>query len=386
MHDKIFISYAKEDYRFAESLYTFLESNNFRPWLDKKGILPGQDWNFIIRKSLREANFIILLLSDISVQKRGYVQREFKLALEYYEEKLEDDIYLLPLKINDCQVPDRLSKFQWIEYDSKDCFDLLLQALNAQRQKHIDIDRKLVASKELFSYTEIEKFYEYNNKISFNIETNYFKFDDESNQNLSELNAIIKGKVTSRIVDARKDFYKLSGNIIDFDHLELNWVYDTSYSPNFISKSIISINSNTYSFTGGAHGNGNITGLNYHLDPLFIINLEEIFSYEDHHTVLEFLSTYCFEELKKLYVDWLDIDTSSSDFNPATIFWEGSLAPDWKNFSNYFISRNGLEIIFNTYSVSSYAFGSHIIPILYEKFLEVIKEPKKLQDLMSKLN
>ncbi|WP_324670754.1 toll/interleukin-1 receptor domain-containing protein [Hymenobacter sp. GOD-10R] len=112
MHDKVFISYAKEDYRFAESLYNFLNSNNFQPWIDKKGILPGQDWNFIIRKALREANYIILLLSDTSVQKRGYVQREFKLALEYYEEKLEDDIYLIPLKINDCQVPDRLSKFQ----------------------------------------------------------------------------------------------------------------------------------------------------------------------------------------------------------------------------------------------------------------------------------
>ncbi|QBR12566.1 toll/interleukin-1 receptor domain-containing protein [Sphingobacterium sp. CZ-2] len=108
MFDKVFISYAKEDYVFAEKLYDFLAENNFKPWLDKKNLLPGQEWDFEIKKGLRDANYVILLLSDNSVQKRGYVQREFKIALKYYEEKLEDDIYLIPIKINKCDVPDLL--------------------------------------------------------------------------------------------------------------------------------------------------------------------------------------------------------------------------------------------------------------------------------------
>ncbi|MBF2092015.1 toll/interleukin-1 receptor domain-containing protein, partial [Flavobacterium psychrophilum] len=140
MHNKIFISYAKEDIIFAEKLYSYLELNDFRPWLDKKDLLPGQNWNFTIKKSLREADYIIALLSSNSVQKRGYVQREFKLALDYYEEKLEDDIYLIPLKINNCEIPLALSKFQWTDFNENDSFQKILQSLNLQREKLIDYE------------------------------------------------------------------------------------------------------------------------------------------------------------------------------------------------------------------------------------------------------
>ena len=143
MHNKIFISYAKEDINFAEKLYSFLEENDFYPWLDKKDLLPGQDWNLIITKTLREADYIIVLLSHNSVQKRGYVQREFKLALDYYEEKLDDDIYLIPLKINNCEIPLKLSKFQWIDYDENDSFEKILKSLNLQRKKLLDYDHKI---------------------------------------------------------------------------------------------------------------------------------------------------------------------------------------------------------------------------------------------------
>ncbi|WP_324670755.1 DUF3298 and DUF4163 domain-containing protein [Hymenobacter sp. GOD-10R] len=200
-----------------------------------------------------------------------------------------------------------------------------------------------------------------------------------------ELNSLIKGKVTGHVVNSRKDFLDLNGSIINLDYIGPDWYHDISYSPNLISKSVISINANNYNFTGGAHGNSHITGLNYHLDPLFIINIEELFSYKDHDNVLAFLSSYCHEELKKIYIDWLDIDTTSEEFNPDTIFWEGSLTPEWKNFSNYFISKNGLEIIFNTYSVSSYAFGLHIIPIHYEQFIKVIEDTEQIQSLIEKL-
>jgi len=129
MFDKVFISYAKEDYDFAERLHIFLAENGFVPWLDKKNLLPGQQWDFEIKKGLREANYVILLLSENSVQKRGYIQREFKLALKYYVEKLEDDIYLIPIKINNCTVPESLSSFQWIEIENNS-FESILQSLS----------------------------------------------------------------------------------------------------------------------------------------------------------------------------------------------------------------------------------------------------------------
>ena len=386
MHDKVFISYAKEDYSFASKLYDYLIENNFNPWLDKKEILPGQDWNFLIRKALRDANYIVLLLSSTSVQKRGYVQREFKVALDFVEEKLEDDVYLIPLRINDCIIPEKLSKFQWIEYDTDNCFPLILSSLSLQREKYLEQERKLIAAKEIFAYEEHKQNFEYGNNTRFTISTNYFQFTDNDNPNLTELNAIIKGKQADYIASSRKNFYNVSGELIELDFESMNWSYEASYTPNLISKNIISVNKNNYQYTGGAHGNGFILGLNFHLNPFFKITLEELFDYEDTENVLNFFSNYCYKELRKIHNEWMEptqeeIVSQTRD----TLFWEGSLVPKWETFEAFFISRNGFEIIFNAYSVSCYAFGVQIIPIPYESILPLLKKPNLLKKLIKKL-
>lgn len=165
MFDKVFISYAKEDYEFAEKLFDYLAENNFSPWLDKKKLLPGQQWDFEIKKGLREANYVILLLSDNSVRKRGYVQREFKLALKYYEEKLEDDIYLIPLKINKCDVPESLSSFQWIEItDESDAFESILASLNIQQDKYLSFHQLQLSKHKTFETKEVQEEFLYKKK------------------------------------------------------------------------------------------------------------------------------------------------------------------------------------------------------------------------------
>lgn len=387
MHNKVFISYAKEDFNFAEKLYDYLEENDFRPWLDKKSILPGQDWNFTLRKALREANYIVLLLSNTSVQKRGYIQREFKLALDYYEEKLEDDIYLIPLKIGDCIIPESLSKFQWIDFIDDTSFNLIYTSLSFQRDKYFEYERKQIAAKQLFQYEEITEQHEYANKITFNIDITYFRFLDESNPNLRELNQILLGSKVEETIRFRKLFHKSSGKLINTTKGERNWMFDISYMPNHISKSIVSINQSISTYTGGMHGDYYVRGLNYHVNPVFEITLENLFDYKDHSNVLEFLSSFCFEELKKNYNEWLGASEDEiANQKNEEIFWENSLDPDWKNFQHYFLSKTGIEIIFNTYSVSSYAFGLHIVPITFDKLIPLLTKPKYLKRIIEKVN
>lgn len=385
MYDKIFISYAKEDFIYAERLYNYLEDNGFKPWIDKEGILPGQDWNFVIKKELREANYIILILSDISVQKRGYIQREFKTALDYVEEKLEDDIYLIPLKINNCVVPEKLSRFQWLEYEPLENFELILRSLNLQREKYIEYENKQIAAKETFAYKVYEKKYEYKNFTKFVIQSKYFQFNDESNVNLLELNSIILGRQATFVSNSRSSFHEITGNLISLDFESPDWTYEISYTHNYISKSIVSINENTYIYSGGAHGNGFIQGLNYHLNPLFEISLSDLFDYDDHDRVLNFISNYCYEELRKIHNEWFSPhEEEIQNQSPDTLFWEGSLNPEWENFNDFLITKNGIEIIFNTYSVSAYAFGVQIIVISNDKFLSILTKPEKFISFMDK--
>jgi hypothetical protein len=56
----------------------------FEPWLDEEDLLPGQIWADEIPRALKASEFILVFFSRNSVAKRGYVQREMKMALDAF--------------------------------------------------------------------------------------------------------------------------------------------------------------------------------------------------------------------------------------------------------------------------------------------------------------
>lgn len=122
----IFISYAKEDNDQAQALYLAFEARGLEPWMDKpppphvaKGLVPGENWRARLEAEIRGANRAILLLSKISVAKVGYVQREFRLALDVMNMMPANARFAVPLMIDDCAPPElvvdriSLSDLQW---------------------------------------------------------------------------------------------------------------------------------------------------------------------------------------------------------------------------------------------------------------------------------
>jgi hypothetical protein len=102
----VFLSYAREDSSAAERLYMDLRRSEIDVWMDKKSLLPGHDWEHEIRRAIREARYFLALASKTSVAKRGFVQREMRFALEVLEEVPIDQIYLIPVRLDDCEPPD----------------------------------------------------------------------------------------------------------------------------------------------------------------------------------------------------------------------------------------------------------------------------------------
>jgi hypothetical protein len=76
----IFISYASPDRARVTPYYEDLENRGFNVWIDYKRLLAGQKWDFEIRKTLDAAALVVVFLSNNSVDRRGYVQREIKLV------------------------------------------------------------------------------------------------------------------------------------------------------------------------------------------------------------------------------------------------------------------------------------------------------------------
>jgi len=99
---KVFISYAREDSKIALSLYDDLKKAGVNPWMDIKDLLPGQKWDAEIFKRIKESDFVLILLSSVSVLKRGYVQKETKESLDILNMLPMNEIFIIPVRLDDC--------------------------------------------------------------------------------------------------------------------------------------------------------------------------------------------------------------------------------------------------------------------------------------------
>lgn len=103
MATRVFISYAKEDKGHAEKLYDDLKLAGVETWIDYVNLIPGQRWELAIRKAISSCRYFIALLSSRSVGKRGFVQKEIRYALEIADEFPDDRVFIIPLRIDDCE-------------------------------------------------------------------------------------------------------------------------------------------------------------------------------------------------------------------------------------------------------------------------------------------
>ena len=129
--DRIFLCHASEDKRQVLSFYEKLKTAGFNPWLDKKDLLPGQQWGREIPRALKKSRFIIIFFSKFSVSKRGYVQREFKLALDTLEEIPGDQIFIIPVRLNECDIPEDFRHIHYVDLYESGGLDLVMKVLHS---------------------------------------------------------------------------------------------------------------------------------------------------------------------------------------------------------------------------------------------------------------
>jgi hypothetical protein len=112
----IFLSYAHADRTDAEHLYEQLTAESFPVWLDHKVLLVGQKWEDEIDTAIRDASAFIALISKNSVDHRGYVQKELRLALDVLSQTPSNQIYVLPVRLQDVRPVDKqLRALHWLD-------------------------------------------------------------------------------------------------------------------------------------------------------------------------------------------------------------------------------------------------------------------------------
>jgi tetratricopeptide (TPR) repeat protein len=114
LSDKIFISCDERDSEYTERLYNDLKIADLNPLRDKDVIKPNQNWKISIRNSIKNSRYFIPLFSSKSVDKIGYVQKEFKYAIDNYDKFPESEVYIIPARLDNCDIP--FEKLQDIQY------------------------------------------------------------------------------------------------------------------------------------------------------------------------------------------------------------------------------------------------------------------------------
>lgn len=127
---RVFLCHADEDKPKVRKLYERLLGNGYDVWFDENRLKPGADWKLSIEIAMRESHAIIICLSSTSVKKEGYVNVEILNALDIAKEKPEGTIFIIPVRLDECDVPYRFRNIQWTNLFAKNGYEKICDSLN----------------------------------------------------------------------------------------------------------------------------------------------------------------------------------------------------------------------------------------------------------------
>jgi hypothetical protein len=109
----------QEDKAFVrEKIYSRLRKDGFKPWLDTENLIPGQNWRNVIPAVVRDWDVIVVCCSQKSIKKEGYLQEELEHALEIAGKKAEGAIFIIPLRLDDVELPEKLRNLEAADFFS----------------------------------------------------------------------------------------------------------------------------------------------------------------------------------------------------------------------------------------------------------------------------
>lgn len=135
---RVFLCHSQGDKPAVRALHERLLQDGFQPWLDEVDLMPGVKFRDTIAQAVQSSEVVLVCLSKASVTKEGFVQNEIHQALEVAKEKPEGTIFLIPARLEECQVPNRLSAYQWVDLWQSNGYSKLCQSLQI-RADHLGI-------------------------------------------------------------------------------------------------------------------------------------------------------------------------------------------------------------------------------------------------------
>jgi DNA-binding response OmpR family regulator len=141
---RVFLCHSSGDKPAVRALYRKLLAEGVMPWLDEEDLLPGQSWREEIPKAVRATDVVLVCLSHSSLDQAGYVHKEIKLALDVADEQPVGSTFVIPVRLEECNISDRLSNLHWVNLFEERGYERLMRAL--QHRAH-QLGRVIAPSK-----------------------------------------------------------------------------------------------------------------------------------------------------------------------------------------------------------------------------------------------
>lgn len=129
----VFLSYARRDQNVVRALWCLLKASGLSVWFDGDPCcMPGgADWKPTIKRAISRSRTFLACMSASSVGKRGFVQAEQVYALEQAEQCPENEVFIIPLRLSPCVVPERLSRWHVVNLSDESGLTALFVALRS---------------------------------------------------------------------------------------------------------------------------------------------------------------------------------------------------------------------------------------------------------------
>ena len=135
---QIFLAHAPEDGDRVKEIYKDLSEVGYSPWMDDEDLIPGEKIHERIKTALGESDLVVACFSKRSADREGDFQKDLRLALNNVNTMPVGRIYLIPLKLDDCIIPDlrqeeygvALRDYYSVDYWKHDGFEKLKQAID----------------------------------------------------------------------------------------------------------------------------------------------------------------------------------------------------------------------------------------------------------------
>jgi hypothetical protein len=126
---RIFLLHARSDAESVRRLYRRLMKDGADVWLDKEKLVPGQDWQYEIRKAIHGSDIVIVCLSKQFNRQGGYRHEELRIAVKKAGSLPNAGIFIIPARLEMCDMPDPLGRWQRVDLFDADGYQRLTNAL-----------------------------------------------------------------------------------------------------------------------------------------------------------------------------------------------------------------------------------------------------------------